>query len=187
MKKYSPHHPQIILPLSVAYTGTYQPSCVTLTIHPLSPSPSPSGKKTLYTSVFPYHPLLHRFLRFWIASQDLVSPAWRAPQCGCTPRPRQIPYYAHQRFSVVVQLRPAGNFSKKNRVPMPCIAFFFLLSLLLLFLLLSTSKDQNQMKRNESFFFFSFFDRFLYVLLLTLREGEKSFMGNEVFINWLES
>lgn len=70
---------------------------------------------------------------------------------------------------------------------MPCIAFFFLLSLLLLFLLLSTSKDQNQMKRNESFFFFSFFDRFLYVLLLTLREGEKSFMGNEVFINWLES
>ena len=185
MKKYSPHHPQIILPLSVAYTGTYQPSCVTLTIHP--PSPSPSGKKTLYTSVFPYHPLLHRFLRFWIASQDLVSPAWRAPQCGCTPRPRQIPYYAHQRFSVVVQLRPAGNFSKKNRVPMPCIAFFFLLSLLLLFLLLSTSKDQNQMKRNESFFFFSFFDRFLYVLLLTLREGEKSFVGNEVFINWLES
>lgn len=41
MKKYSPHHPQIILPLSVAYTGTYQPSCVTLTIHPPSPSPSP--------------------------------------------------------------------------------------------------------------------------------------------------
>lgn len=183
MKKYSPHHPQIILPLSVAYTGTYQPSCVTLTIHPLSPSPSPSGKKTLYTSVFPYHPLLHRFLRFWIASQDLVSPAWRAPQCGCTPRPRQIPYYAHQRFSVVVQLRPAGNFSKKNRVPMPCIAFFFL-SLLIL---LSTSKDQNQTKRNESFFFFSFFDRFLYVLLSIFRKGEKSFMGNEVFINWLES
>lgn len=41
MKKYSPHHPQIILPLSVAYTGTYQPSCVTLTIRPPSPSPSP--------------------------------------------------------------------------------------------------------------------------------------------------
>lgn len=65
-EKYSPHHLQIILPLSVAYTGTYQPFCVTLTIHP---PPPPSGKKTLYTSVFPYHPLLHRFLRFWIASR----------------------------------------------------------------------------------------------------------------------
>lgn len=185
MKKYSPHHPQIILPLSVAYTGTYQPSCVTLTIHPLSPSPSPSGKKTLYTSVFPYHPLLHRFLRFWIASQDLVSPAWRAPQCGCTPRPRQIPYYAHQRFSVVVQLRPAGNFSKKNRVPMPCIAFFFLLSLLFYYPPRKIKTKRNG--TNRSFFFLFWFPRFLYVLLLTLREGEKSFVGNEVFINWLES
>lgn len=185
MKKYSPHHPQIILPLSVAYTGTYQPSCVTLTIHPLSPSPSPSGKKTLYTSVFPYHPLLHRFLRFWIASQDLVSPAWRAPQCGCTPRPRQIPYYAHQRFSVVISSRPAGNFSKKNRVPMPCIAFFFLLSLLFYYPPRKIKTKRNG--TNRSFFFLFWFPRFLYVLLLTLREGEKSFVGNEVFINWLES
>lgn len=187
MKKYSPHHPQIILPLSVAYTGTYQPSCVTLTIHPLSPSPSPSGKKTLYTSVFPYHPLLHRFLRFWIASQDLVSPAWRAPQCGCTPRPRQIPYYAHQRFSVVVQLRPAGNFSKKNRVPMPCIAFFFL-SLLIL---LSTSKDQNQTKRNESFFFFPFLiSSFSLCIAINSSRRRKIFCGKWSFyikLNWLES
>lgn len=78
-EKYSPH-PQIILPF---IKRVYRYLSTTLcTIHPLPPPP---GKKTLYTSVFPYHPLLHRFLRFWIASR-ISCHRLDVPrsQCGCT-------------------------------------------------------------------------------------------------------
>lgn len=80
-EKYSLHHPQIILPLSVAYTGTYQLFCVTLTI----PLPSPLRQENVVYKRFPLSSASPSFSSLLNREQDLVSPAWRAPQCGCTP------------------------------------------------------------------------------------------------------
>lgn len=174
-EKYSPHHPQIILPLSVAYTGTYQPFCVTLTIHP-PPLPPQARKRCIQA-----FSLIIRFSIVFFASESRAGSRVTGLTCPAVwlyTRPRQIPYYAHQRFSVVLRLTGSGNFSKKNRVPVGTRpyreAYFssslsFLSSFLPLLLLLRKIKTKRR--------------------AINFSSGEKSFIRDKedgVFVNWLE-
>lgn len=96
-EKYSPH-PQIILPF---IKRVYRYLSTTLcTIHPL---PSPPRQENVVYKRFPLSSASPSFSSLLNREQDLVSPAWRAPQSvWLYIGPRQIPYYAHQRFSALL-------------------------------------------------------------------------------------
>lgn len=116
-EKYSPH-PQIILPF---IKRVYRYLSTTLcTIHPLPPPPR---QENVVYKRFPLSSASPSFSSLLNREQDLVSPAWRASQSvRLYIGPRQIPYYAHQRFSALlfVLLRKREFFFLKN----PALFFF---------------------------------------------------------------
>lgn len=114
--------------------------------------------------------LIIRFSIVFFASESRAGSRVTGLTCPAVwlyTRPRQIPYYAHQRFSVVLQsLTGSGNFSKKNRVPVGTRpyreAYFssslsFLSSFLPLLLLLRKIKTKQRASETNRSFFFSFF------------------------------
>lgn len=95
-EKYSPNHPPFI---SRVYRYLSYPCNV---YNPSPPLPSPLRQENVVYKRFPLSSASPSFSSLLNREQDLVSLAWRAPQCTAVHcRPRQIPYYAHQRFSVV--------------------------------------------------------------------------------------
>lgn len=187
-EKYSPNHPPFI-------SRVYRYLSYPCNVYNPSPPPPPSGKKTLYTSVFPYHPLLHRFLRFWIASR--ISCHWLD-----VPRSVRLYTVGRDRFRIThtrdSQSSPFSllNFFKKNWIligrhsssssllfPLSFSSYYYYI--------FERSKSTSETNRSFFFFFWSFFFLFTDVAInffwveknLLLRDKE-----NEVlFLNWLEA